>query len=441
MGRLESDVQDHGRTEVVRVVTVRLSDRWPVSAATGATFHSALPLALTSHLMGVSRIRCEVRRELPMGQDGRDTRFALHVVGGSAGRHPADHMFEAMLDGWRSQQLARGLSFSTINARERAVRRFHEHSNEWPWRWAPEMADEWFTDLRVYHRMSLSTLRSVQAAIRRFCWFITDPAYGWSAECERLFGTHPVQVCLEDNVIQHVAATESRPAKRAFTRDELQAFFDHADAQVSLVRQQGRKGALSAFRDAVLFKTAYAWGLRRNEVRMLDVVDFGLNPKAPEFGHHGVLYVRHGKAMHGSPPKRRSVLTVWNWAAECLDEWAGQVRHLYPAADSSPALFPSERSGRVALTHLNRVFARYRREVGLDDVLDLHSLRRSYVTHLIEDGFDALFVQQQVGHEHASTTSLYTCVSSDYRTAMLRQALDKALASAAAIPATVPQGA
>jgi site-specific recombinase XerD len=46
--------------------------------------------------------------------------------------------------------------------------------------------------------------------------------------------------------------------------------------------------------------------------------------------------------------------------------------------------------------------------VGLDPVLDFHSLRRSYVTHLIEDGWDARFVQDQVGHEHSSTTSIYT---------------------------------
>ena len=39
---------------------------------------------------------------------------------------------------------------------------------------------------------------------------------------------------------------------------------------------------------------------------------------------------------------------------------------------------------------------------------DLHSLRRSYVTHLIEAGWDPLFVQQQAGHEHASTTAIYT---------------------------------
>jgi site-specific recombinase XerD len=54
----------------------------------------------------------------------------------------------------------------------------------------------------------------------------------------------------------------------------------------------------------------------------------------------------------------------------------------------------------------------------------------AYVTHLIEDGFDALFVQQQVGHRHASTTSIYTSVSSDYKTRVLRAALDRVVAAA-----------
>ena len=72
------------------------------------------------------------------------------------------------------------------------------------------------------------------------------------------------------------------------------------------IQKFGRKGWLPAFRDAALLKTAYAFGLRRNETRMLDVVDFGRNPEGAEFGEHGVLYVRFGKAMKGSPPKRRS---------------------------------------------------------------------------------------------------------------------------------------
>ena len=52
--------------------------------------------------------------------------------------------------------------------------------------------------------------------------------------------------------------------------------------------------------------------------------------------------------------------------------------------------------------------------------------RTSLVTSF-EDGFDALFVQQQVGHEYASTTAIYTSVSSDYKTRVLRAALDGAI--------------
>jgi integrase/recombinase XerC len=39
-------------------------------------------------------------------------------------------------------------------------------------------------------------------------------------------------------------------------------------------------------------------------------------------------------------------------------------------------------------------------------------------------------IQEQAGHEHASTTALYTCVSSDFRTRALRRALDVTAAAA-----------
>jgi site-specific recombinase XerD len=75
-------------------------------------------------------------------------------------------------------------------------------------------------------------------------------------------------------------------------------------------------------------------------------------------------------------------------------------------------------------------FTRSALAAGLPAELCLHCLRHSYVTHLLEDGFDPLFVQQQVGHEYASTTAIYTSVSSDYRTRVLRAALDGSIAAA-----------
>jgi hypothetical protein len=39
-------------------------------------------------------------------------------------------------------------------------------------------------------------------------------------------------------------------------------------------------------------------------------------------------------------------------------------------------------------------------------------------------------MQDQMGHDHASTTSLYTCVSSDYRVSTLRRVLDSTVTNA-----------
>ncbi|WP_414942779.1 hypothetical protein [Amycolatopsis sp. cmx-11-51] len=43
-------------------------------------------------------------------------------------------------------------------------------------------------------------------------------------------------------------------------------------------------------------------------------------------------------------------------------------------------------------------------------------------------------MQQQVGHEHASTTSIYTCVGSDFRKRTLRRHLDSVVTAALASP-------
>ncbi len=332
-----------------------------------------------------------------------------------------------MLSGWRNQQLSRNLKHETIAQRERVVQRFHEYTNEYPWQWQPGHVDEFFGDLRSVQHAKQATVRGYQGALRAFCTYISSPDYGWGPLCERLFGTQPAQVCFTWNTAAHVQSAESQPTKRAFTRRELQDFFDRADDEVSRIASAGRKGWLPAYRDAVLFKVAYAWGLRRNEVRHVQTVDFARNPHAREFGRFGVLAVRFGKAMRGSPPKHRSVLTVFDWAPEVVADW---LERGHPYMTDGLNLFTSERGTLVSEAALLRRFRNYCDDLRLSPGLDFHSLRRSYVTHLIEAGMDALFVQHQVGHEHASTTALYTSVSSDYRTRTLRHALDSTVSRA-----------
>ncbi|TKG60094.1 site-specific integrase [Prauserella endophytica] len=50
--------------------------------------------------------------------------------------------------------------------------------------------------------------------------------------------------------------------------------------------------------------------------------------------------------------------------------------------------------------------------------------RRTYVTRLIESGYDGQFVTDQVGHSHAATTAIYTAVSSDFKNLKVREHLD-----------------
>jgi site-specific recombinase XerD len=206
------------------------------------------------------------------------------------------------------------------------------------------------------------------------------------------------------------------------SRTELQTFFDVADDRVETTQNRGQKGWLAAFRDATLFKVIYGWGLRRREAVMLDVEDFTANPAAPQLGRLGVCHVRYGKAMRGSPPRRRAVATVMPWAAETLEQYLAEVRPIY-GCEREAALWLTERGGRISARRVNERFAVLRAAAQLPVELSVHCLRHSYVSHLIEDGVDPLFVQQQVGHSWASTTATYTTIGSDAKNRMLRAAL------------------
>lgn len=351
----------------------------------------------------------------------------LEIAGGVLHLHPEDAVLAAMLSGWQKQQQGgRSLAERTVRARISTIRRFVEYTNEYPWNWTSRHVDEWMTSLVSESKFAKSTLRSNQLAIRLFCDYVTSPHYDWARECEARFGTHPVQVCHEWNTVQHLTDFEGRPGRRPLTRSEIQQLFDYADAEVERIVRLGRKGALAAYRDATILKVIYGWGLRCTEASRLDMADLYRNPHAPELGKFGMLHIRWGKASRGSAPKRRAVASVMPWAAEALEDYVVNIRPRFGFNDH-PALWVTERGGRIRRGEIERRFAKYRDALGLSKDLVPHSLRHSYVTHLIEGGADAKFVQDQVGHAYASTTAIYTAVSGDFMNMMMRQVLDKAI--------------
>jgi integrase/recombinase XerC len=352
----------------------------------------------------------------------------LELVSGVVPLRPEDAMTEAMLRGWRAQQKARGLQDATIEPRERLVHAFMDFTSEYPWNWGPGHVEEWTLSLAAERQLAPSTIRGYQTDLRLFSEYLCDGRYGWAAECEKVFGpgAHPVPVCHEWNTISHLSEYEGRPEARPFTREELQRFLDYADDQVERAVASKRKGALAAYRDATLFKVIYGKGLRRTETSKLDVADWGRNPEAPEFGRYGMLHVRYGKAVRGQPPRRRNVPSVMAWAVEAAAGYAENIRPRF-GCGNHPALWVTERGGRLRPAEINSRFVAYRDALGLPAELTPHSLRHSWVTHLTEDGVDRRFIQEAVGHRCDTSTAIYTHVSGDFMNTALRKALDPAL--------------
>ncbi|MGW9597652.1 tyrosine-type recombinase/integrase [Streptomyces chartreusis] len=359
---------------------------------------------------------------------GVDLPGAAHLMLADGVLHlePEPAVFEAMLYGWARQQRTRFLDEDgTIKPRLSVVRRFAEFTNQYPWQWEPAEVEAFIDHLRSRRKnFAVSTGRNYQNALRMFCEYATDARYGWPVRCLERFGQAPVQILHEWNTVTHSSEYEGDAGRRPLTYDEVQALFDAADARVAEIRARRRKGSLAALRDAILLKTVYAYGLRRQEACGLDLADLRRNPKMPQYGRFGGLFVRYGKSSKGGPPKRRTVLTVpeLDWSVDLLDQYLEEVRPAF-SPGKHPALWVTERRGRMSARRLDEAFETARKAADLPEELDLHGLRHSYVTHLVEFGYPERFVQDQVGHAYASTTAIYTGVSDEYRNRLLQRML------------------
>jgi integrase/recombinase XerD len=144
-------------------------------------------------------------------------------------------------------------------------------------------------------------------------------------------------------------------------------------------------------RQRLLLQTAYACGLRSNELLHLQIPDIDSSRR--------VLHIRQGKGR-----KDRLVPL----SAQLLEELRGYWRRYRPPT----WLFPGNTPDRPLTDgSLHRICQQIVTRSGLSKPITMHTLRHSYATHMLEAGVDLFTLQNLLGHTNLKTTTRYLHLS------------------------------
>jgi site-specific recombinase XerD len=142
----------------------------------------------------------------------------------------------------------------------------------------------------------------------------------------------------------------------------------------------------------LLLMAIYSAGLRANEAVALK----------PEHIDSDRMLI---KVVKGKGGKDRHTLLSKRFLRE--------LRQYYEKCRPEKYLFPSSHRGKASLSYetLREIYNKARKQAGIKKGAGLHTLRHSFATHLLENGYDIRKIQTLLGHASLSTTMIYVHVS------------------------------
>nr|WP_231971915.1 integron integrase [Sulfurifustis variabilis] len=257
-----------------------------------------------------------------------------------------------------------------------------------------EQVTSFLTHLAVQGRVSASTQNQALNALLFLYREVLDIELPWMNDIERA----------------------KKPAR-------LPVVLTRAEVRALLARLEGTHWLMGSL--------IYGSGLRLMECLRLRVKDL-------DFGYQQLL-IRDAKGQKDRvtvipeslvEPLRTQLTRVQALHEQDLKEGSGRVYlphaldKKYPNADREwgwQYVFPSakrsidpgsgvERRHHVSEESFQRAVKRAVRAAGILKPASVHTLRHSFATHLLEDGYDIRTVQELLGHSDVSTTMIYTHV-------------------------------
>lgn len=150
----------------------------------------------------------------------------------------------------------------------------------------------------------------------------------------------------------------------------------------------------------LVLELMYSAGLRVSEVVRLKPADLDIDK--------GIGWVRKGKGGKDRP------FIIAQCLKEKIEERIAGLKGAY--------LFEG-RQGHLTIRSVQEMVRKATQKSGIQKKVHPHSLRHSFATHLIENGYDVVAVQPLMGHSSAETTQVYVHMATPVRIAV-RSPLD-----------------
>ncbi|UOR12734.1 tyrosine recombinase XerC [Halobacillus amylolyticus] len=179
------------------------------------------------------------------------------------------------------------------------------------------------------------------------------------------------------------------PIPDFFYEEELAQLFSVSDSSTPLGQ-----------RNQAILEVLYGTGIRVSECVHLEEkhIDFSLTTML----------------VYGKGSKERYV-PFGKLAEEALTHYIKEARPklLKNQAQPTEKLFVNAKGGPLTARGVRTILNKMVKEAALTVDIHPHKLRHSFATHLLNEGADLRSVQELLGHEHLSSTQIYTHVTKD----------------------------
>ena len=171
---------------------------------------------------------------------------------------------------------------------------------------------------------------------------------------------------------------------RFFYYNELEEMFNSIDITTSLGQ-----------RNRLILEVLYASGIRVSEL---------VNIKISDINDETIRVIGKGNKMR--------IARIGDYAKEILDLFLSDG-YIELNKYNSEYLFLNNNGKRLTTRGIRYILDEIIKNTTINKKISPHMLRRSFATHLLNEGCDILSVQELLGHESLTATAIYTHVTTD----------------------------